>query len=431
MGVRQATRVGTTFVSMRNRNYRLYFVGQLASQAGNWMQTVAQSFLVLELTDSSTQLGLTVAARYLPIFLIGPWGGLAADRFDKRAILTATQSAASILALIFALLVVTHSTPLWAIYLLATALGLLNVVDVPARQSFISELVPPGELGNAVTLNSITINAARLFGAALGGLVASVLGLAVCFGLNSVSYLVVLVTLLWMDRSQITVSRRAPRERGQIRSGFRYVRETQELLVPLIMVAAVGALAWEFQVTLPLVAKETFGGGAGLYGTMMAVMSAGAVVGGLVTASRPTGRARSLAVAAVGWGIALTAAALAPNLAVEFVALLFVGYGSITFNALGRTALQLGARADMRGRVMALWMTAWAGTTPIGGPVVGWIGEVAGARFSLLAGGVPTIAVGLLCYPALTRIDARRHGSIDSDRHPRLNLSLRRRSEEE
>ncbi|REE75494.1 putative MFS family arabinose efflux permease [Rhodococcus wratislaviensis] len=430
MGVREATRVGTTFVSMRNRNYRLYFVGQLASQAGNWMQTVAQSFLVLELTDSSTQLGLTVAARYLPIFLIGPWGGLAADRFDKRVILAATQSAASVLALIFALLVITHSTPLWAIYVLATALGLVNVIDVPARQSFISELVRPDELGNAVTLNSITINAARLFGAALGGLVASVLGLAVCFCLNSVSYLVVLVTLFWMDRSQITASRRAPRERGQIRSGFRYVRETRELLVPLIMVAAVGALAWEFQVTLPLVAKETFGGGAGLYGTMMAVMSAGAVVGGLVTASRPTDRARSLAVAAAGWGVALTAAALAPNLAVEFAALLFVGYGSITFNALGRTALQLGARADMRGRVMALWMTAWAGTTPIGGPVVGWIGEAAGARFSLLAGGVPTIAVGLLCYPALARIDARRSGSIDSDRHPRLNLSLRRRSEE-
>jgi MFS family permease len=400
--------IAGTFASMRSRNYRLYFIGQLVSQSGTWMQTVAQSFLVLDLTNSGVQLGLTTAARFLPIFLIGPWGGLAADRFNKRAILYVTQTSAGLLALTFGILVGTHAITLWQVYVLAVALGVVNVFDVPTRQSMISELVSRKDLANAVTLSAILVNSARLFGAALGGVVASTLGLGVCFDLNGASYLALLVTLLRMDRSQINAPQPAARERGQIRSGFRYVRQTPELLIPLIMVAVVGALAWEFPVTLPLLARNTFSGGAGMYGAMTAVMSIGAVAGGLVVASRPAAGTRSLAISAAGWGVSITAAALAPNIVTEYIALVFVGYGSISFNSLGRTALQLASAPDMRGRVMALWMTAWGGSTPIGGPIVGWIGAAAGARFSLLAGGIPTIAMGLACYPLLASVDARR-----------------------
>ncbi|WP_238015708.1 MFS transporter [Dactylosporangium sp. AC04546] len=396
------------FASLGSRNYRLYFAGQLVSQAGNWMQTVAQSFLVLELTDSGTQLGLTIAARYLPTFLLGPWGGLFADRFNKRTVLTVTQVSLAILALLFSVLIATDTITIAAVYVLATAFGVANVFDVPARQSLIGELVDRDDMANAVALNSTTVNSARVFGAALGGVAASALGLAVCFGLNAVSFVVVLLCLLLMDPARMHATERAARERGQIRASFRYVGRTPQLLVPLLMVGIVGALAWEFQVTLPLMARDVFGGGAGMYGAMMAVMSAGAVLGGLLTAARRSVTTRSLAVAAMWWGVALTAAAVAPNLALEWVALVFVGYGSVAFNALGRTILQLSARPDMRGRVMALWMIAWAGTTPIGGPIVGWVGEQFGARYSLLAGGLPTLAVGIVAYPVLSAIDARR-----------------------
>ena len=342
---------------MRNRNFRLYFYGLIISQAGTWMQTVAQAFLVLQLTDSGTQLGLTTATRFLPILLFGSWGGLAADRFNKRTILIVTQIAGGLTALAFGVLISTDLIQLWIVYVLATLLGFVNVFDVPARQSLVTELVPKQDLGNAVTLSSVIQNMARLFGASVGGVLASTVGLALCFDINAASFLALLATILLMDRSRIAASVPLARERGQIRLGLRYVRGTPELLIPLIMVAVVGALAWEFQVTLPLLAKNTFHGGADLYGAMTAVMAGGAVIGGLITASRRTTRLRTLAIAALGWGVAITAAALAPNLATEYVALVFVGYGSITFNSYGRTVVQLASSPTMRGRVLALWIS--------------------------------------------------------------------------
>jgi len=398
-------RPGQIVSSLHHRNYRLFFFGQLVSVAGTWMQTVAQSFVVLDLTHSGTQLGLATAARFLPMFVFGPLGGVFADRMDKRRVLYLTQSLSGLLAGVFTVTVGTHVIRLWLVYLLALALGFVNVFDNPARQSFISEMVPPADVPNAVTLNSVAMNMARVFGAALGGVIAAAIGLALCFACNALSFAAVLASLAAMRTADLYPAERVPRRKRQVRQGLRYVRKTPELGIPLLMIAVVGTLAWEFQVTLPLMASKVFHHGAAAYGVMASVMGAGAVVGGLISAARSRPRARALCVAAVGWGIAILAAAAAPSLPLELAALVFVGYGSITFNSLAKTTLQLAARPELRGRVMALWALAWLGSTPIGGPVVGWVGQVAGPRWALVIGGLPTLVCGILALPALTRID--------------------------
>ena len=393
--------------SLRQRNYRLFFFGQLVSVAGTWMQTVAQSFVVLDLTHSGTQLGLTSAARFLPMFLFGPVGGVFADRLDRQRVLYLTQSLSGLLAAVFAVTVATHSIRLWIVYLLAIALGFVNVFDNPARQSFISEMVSAQDLPNAVTLNSVAMNMARVFGAALGGVIAAAIGLALCFACNALSFGAVLVSLAAMRTSELFPAKRVAKDKHQVRQGLRYVRSTPELLIPLVMIAVIGTLAWEFQVSLPLMASKVFHGGVASYGVMASVMGGGAVVGGLISAARSRPRARALCLAAVGWGIAILAAAVAPSMALELAALVFVGYGSITFNSLAKTTLQLVAKPEMRGRVMALWALAWLGSTPIGGPIVGWAGQAIGARWALVIGGVAALACGVLALPALTRIDRR------------------------
>ena len=404
---------GQLVSSLHQRNYRLFFFGQLVSVAGTWMQSVAQSFLVLDLTHSGTQLGLTSAARFLPMFLFGPIGGVFADRLDRQRVLYVTQTLSGLLAGVFAVTVGTHSIRLWIVYLLALALGFVNVFDNPARQSFISEMVSAKDLPNAVTLNSVAMNMARVFGAALGGVIAAAIGLALCFTCNALSFGAVLVSLAAMRGSELFPAKRVSRQKRQVRQGLRYVRSTPELFIPLLMIAVIGTLAWEFQVSLPLMASKVFHHGAAVYGVMASVMGVGAVVGGLISAARPRPRGRALCLAAIGWGIAILAAAAAPSLTLELVALLFVGYGSITFNSLAKTTLQLAARPEMRGRVMALWALAWLGSTPIGGPIIGWAGQAIGARWALVIGGLAALACGILALPALTRIDRRASRTAD------------------
>ncbi|HEX3713210.1 MAG TPA: MFS transporter, partial [Trebonia sp.] len=261
-------------------------------------------------------------------------------------------------------------------------------------------------------------NLARVFGAAVGGVLAAVLGLALCFAVNAVSFVAVLASLAAMSAALLYPAKPVAKKRGQIKEGLRYVRKTPELLIPMLMVALIGTLAWEFQVTLPLMASDVFGGGAGLYGVMTSVMGAGAVVGGLISASRARPRPRALCLAAIGWGIAITVAAIAPTLPLELAALVFVGYGSITFNSYAKTTLQLAAEPAMRGRVMALWALAWQGSTPVGGVLVGWIAQEAGARWSLVVGGVPTLICGLFALPALTRVGRKAAVAADQDAPP-------------
>lgn len=392
--------------SLSVRNYRLYFWGYSVSVAGTWMQSLALAFLVLHLTGSGADLGVTTAARFLPFVVLGPFGGLVADRYDKRRLLYVTQSSSAAIALVFGLLTLLHAVNITAVLVLALALGVLTAFDNPARQSLIAELVPREQLANAVTLNSVSVNLARVLGAAAGGALVAAVGLTTCFLLNAVSFVAVLISLALMRKAEMHTAVRPPREKGQVRAGLRYARRTPALLLPLVMLTVTGTLAYEFPVTLPLMARGPFHGGAGTYGIMATVMAVGAVTGGLVVAARGNRRQPgTLALAAIGWGTAIMGAALAPTLVWELVALLFVGYGSITFNSLSKTALQLAAEPSMRGRVMALWAMAWSGTTVVGGPAAGWIAEEFGSRWSLVVGGAPTVLLGALMLPAFLRLD--------------------------
>jgi MFS family permease len=392
--------------SLSVRNYRLYFWGYSASVVGTWMQTLALALLVLRLSGSGSDLGIATGARFLPFVVVGPFAGLVADRYDKRRLLYLTQSSSAGIAVVFAVLTGLNAINVPTVIALSLALGMLTVFDNPARQSLIPELVPRDRLTNAVTLNSVSVNMARVVGSAVGGGLVAVVGLTACFALNAVSFFAVIASLAMMRKSEMNASDRPPRQKGQIRAGLRYVRRTPALLLPLVMLSVTGMLAYEFPVTLPLVARGALHGGAGTYGAMAAMMALGAVVGGLSIAGRGNRqRSGALAVAGVGWGAAILAAAAAPSLAWELAVLPFVGYGAIAFNSLSKTAMQLASVPSMRGRVMALWSMAWGGTTVIGGPLVGWVGQEFGSRWSLVAGGVPCVLLALLMMPALRRSD--------------------------
>ncbi len=387
--LRHATR--DTFRSLRNRNYRLYFWGQTVSVSGTWMQGIAQAWLVLQLTGSGTVLGLTTALQFLPILLGGPLAGVIADRVDKRRLLLVTQSTAALLAVALGLLTATGVVTLWMVLALAFAFGCVVAVDNPTRQSFVLEMVEPADVANAVTLNTVVINAARVIGPAVGGLLIAGVGIAVCFLLNGLSYLAVLAALVAMRPAELTRQRPASRGRGQLREGLRYVWATPDLRVPLLVMAVVGMLAYEFHVVLPLLAREVFGGGARTYGIMSSMMGVGAVVGGLATARRSAPTPRTLVRATVVFGGVVLALAAAPTLGVALAVLLVTGAASIVFIATANATLQLRAAPAMRGRVMALWGVAFLGTTPIGGPLVGWVGESYGPRWGLVLGGVAAL----------------------------------------
>jgi MFS family permease len=373
------------------------------SLVGTWMQTVAQGWLVLELTGSGTALGLVAAAQFLPILALAPYGGLLADRLDKRRLLMATQAALGVMALTLALLVLTGAVQLWMVVALALLLGLVTACDNPARQAFAQEMVGPDELRNAVSLNSVLVNTARAIGPAVAGVLIATVGTGVCFAVNAASYAAVLVALAGMDRAALRPSTPAPREPRQVREGVSYVRRTPELLVPLIMLTLVGTLAYEFSVVLPLLAAGPFDGGAETYGLLTSAMGAGAIVGGLVVAGHGRTGLRPLTVAAAVFGVAILGAAAAPTLPVGLVAMALVGAASITFLATGNTTLQLTSEPCFRGRVMALWTMAVLGSTPIGAPIVGAISEYGSPRAGLLVGSLACLGAAVVGAAALSR----------------------------
>ncbi len=388
-----------TFSSLRIRNYRLYFTAQLISVSGTWMQTVAQSWLVLRLTGSGVDLGIVVGLQFLPMLLFGPVGGLVADRMNKRRLLYLTQAAGGLLALVLGVLVVSHEVQLWQVYLLAALLGLVNVFDNPARQTFIIEMVGRDDLPNAVSLNTVVMNASRVVGPAIGGVVITLVGLGVCFFINAASYIAVIIGLSMMRSSELHPTGTVARARGQIRDGFRYVWRTPSLRNTLLAVAVIGIFAYNFTVTLALLAKNTFHGGAGTYSILTACMGAGAVVGGLLAAHRARPTPRLLQVLALVFGGLLAAVALSPTLAIAAVLIVFMGAASIGFIATANASLQLSADPAMRGRVMALYAMAFLGTTPIGAPLVGAIAQWTSPRISLLVGAMATIlSAGILMW---------------------------------
>ena len=399
-----------TFASLSVPNYRRYYAGQSISLIGTWMQMTAQAWLVWSLTHSSTWLGVIIALQTLPVLLLGPYGGVIADRVDKRKLMVALQSAMGVQALALGLLTVTGAVTLWEIGALAALLGLNNAFENPARQSFMLELVGPEHLRNAVTLNSVLVNVARAIGPAVAGILIATVGDGVCFLINAGSFVAVVASLITMDKTALSPVTPAPRARGQLREGLRYVRHTPQLAVPLLMMGVAGCLTYEFQVTLPVMADRALDVGAAGFGFMTASMGVGAVFGGLLVAARGRTGLRPLVIASFGFGAAMTLATFAPSLGVAVVALALAGAGSISFMATGNSTLQLNSEPEMRGRVMSLWFVAFQGSTPIGGPLVGWIMAVIGPRAGLGLGALTLIVVGLGGLVAMRRVRFRRAG---------------------
>ena len=403
--IERATR--DTFKSLRSRNYRLYFAGQIVSVSGTWMQGVAQSWLVLQLTGSGAMLGLTTGLQFLPMLVGGPWAGVLADRVDKRKLLVVTQTVAGLLALLLGALTATGVVQLWMVLVIAFLFGCVVAVDNPARQSFVLDMVGPEDLPNAVTLNIVVVNAARAVGPAIAGLLIAGVGIAACFFFNGVSYIALVAALIRMNPHTLHLGKRAVRGPKQLREGLAYVWRTTELRIPLLVMAGVGMLTYEFHVTLPLMAKYTFGGGPLAYGILSGAMGVGAVIGGLASARRSGATVRALLHNSWIFGVLIVALAAAPTLPLAVAAAALVGAASIRFIATANAALQLGAAPEMRGRVMALWGVAFLGSTPVGGPLIGWIGEAYGARWALVVGSIAAIAAAIAGFRALNRHESR------------------------
>jgi MFS family permease len=411
--VTRVMRVGrVTFASLSVPNYRRYYSGQAISLIGTWMQMTAQAWLVLTLTHSATALGAVIALQTVPVLLLTPYGGVLADRMNKRRVMIALQSAMGIQALVLGLLTVTGAVRVWEIGVLAVLLGLNNAFENPSRQSFMIEMVGPDNLRNAVSLNSVLINVARTVGPAVAGLLIAGVGVGVCFLINAGSFVAVIASLARMDLTALNPTPPQPRAGGQLREGLAYVRSTPELAVPLLMMGLVGCLTYEFQVSLPVMARTGLHVGASGFGFMTAAMGIGAVAGGLLVATRGRTGLRPLVLAATAFGVAVALAAVAPGLPLELAALAFAGGASISFMSTGNSTLQLTARPAMRGRVMALWFVAFQGSTPVGGPVVGWVMEAMGPRAGLGLGAVTCFATALIGLAVLRRVTRRGEGTI-------------------
>ena len=406
-----------TFRSMSVRNYRLYFAGQLISTTGTWMQSIAQAWLVLQITGSGVALGVTVALQFTPVLLVGAWGGLVADRVDKRRLLVGTQAAAGVLALVLGSVTALGVVQLWMIYALALGLGAVNALDNPARRAFVVEMVGAEHVSNAVSLSSAMFMAARVIGPAIAGLVIAGFGVSWCFFANGVSYSAAVIAFLAMRENEFFSVEPVPRRKGQLREGLRYAWSTPALRLVLVLTAVIGTLAFNFQVVLPLLAKQTFSGGADTLGVLYASMSIGSVIGALVSAHEARATRRFVLGAALAFGAALVGAALAPTFALELLVLVPVGAAGIAFTAMANGVLQTETAPEMRGRVAALFTVAFLGSTPIGGPIIGWVSEQLGPRAGLWVGGIATLAVTVAAVAAIRRHREIRHRVLASPTH--------------
>ncbi len=403
-----------SFSSLAVPNYRRYFAGQLVSLSGTWMQTVAALWLMLSLTGSGVAVGLTTALQFLPMLLFGAWGGLLADRFSKRKLLMATQALMAIPALgLFAVTVTSVAAP-WMVFLAVFAMGSVNAIDNPTRQSFAIEMVGPDRVVNAVSLNSVIVQSARIVGPAFAGLLIAGVGIETCFAVNVLSFGAMIYALWGMDPAKLRSGPRANREPGAIRAGLRYVRATPELAIPLALMALVGTFGFNFQVVLPLLARFSFDGGAGAYAALVSAMGIGSVAGALVTGAHGRTGPKLIAGAALAFGTTALAAAVAPGLAVEVVALALLGAASVTFAATINSSLQLTVAPHMRGRVMALYSVVFLGSTPIGGPLAGWISQAYDPRWALVlaaTSGLSAAWAARICFARLrTRTELSEQG---------------------
>ena len=387
---------GQTFAALVVRNFRLYFIGQIISVSGTWMQSVAQGWLILQITHHNAfLLGVSIALQYLPMLLFGSYGGVLADRYNKRIILYFTQGSSGILALLLGICVLLHAVSIPLVFVIAVLNGISNLFDVPARQAFVQEMVGRNLIANAVSLNSVIMNAGRLIGPAIATLFIALTGTAGCFIANSVSYLAVITALVAMRDSELTPIRRERPGKGQLRSGLRYAWGTPLIRTVLLSVVMVGTFAFNFTTTLPLLVQVTFHDEhASAYGYLLGAMGLGAVIGGLYVARRSRPTVKLLAGLGLTFGISMTVVALAPNMMVAALALVVTGGSSIAFVSTCNATLQLNSREEYRGRVMSLHGIAFLGTTPIGAPIVGAIVAATNPRVGLLVGSISTLVVG-------------------------------------
>jgi MFS family permease len=399
--------VRRSFDSLSIPNYRRYFAGQIVSLSGNWMQMVAEVWLVLSLTGSGVAVGMTTALQFLPILLFGAWGGVLADRFAKRRLLIVTQALMAAPAL--ALLAISASGVVapWMVMALVFVRGTVNAVDNPTRQSFAIEMVGPDRVVNAVSLNSVLVHSARLIGPAVAGILIATVGVGPCFALNALSFAAMIVALWRMDPAQLRAAPPAGREPGAVREGLRYVLRTPELAVPLGLMALVGTLGLNFQVILPLLARFSFDGGPSAYAALVSAMGVGSVIGAIATGAHGRTDARLIAGAALAFGAFALLAAAMPSLALEIPVLALLGGSAVTFAAAINSSLQLAVEPRMRGRVMALYSVVFLGSTPIGGPLVGWLSEAYDPRAALLLAASAGLSAAWAGHVALARLPSR------------------------
>ncbi|MGW1889965.1 MFS transporter [Streptomyces sp. NPDC002004] len=393
-------RTSSMFSSLKIRNYRLFFTGQVVSNTGTWMQRIAQDWLVLSLTGSSAAVGITTALQFLPMLLFGLYGGVLVDRLPRRPVLLLTQSAMGLTGLALAVLTLTGHVQVWHVYLTAFLLGLVTVVDNPARQSFVSEMVGPGQLQNAVSLNSANFQSARLVGPAVAGLLITAVGSGYAFLFNGLSFLAPIAGLLLMRTRELHVVERAPRGKGQLREGLRHVAGRPELIWPIVLVGFIGTFGFNFPVWLSAFTDDVFHAGAGTYSLLNTLMATGSLAGALLAARRGTSRLRLLVSAAVLFGVLEVVAAVTPSFWVFAALLVLIGVFGLTVNVTANSSVQMAADPAMRGRVMSLFIMVFTGGTPLGAPLVGWVTDVYGARIGFAAGGlvsaVAAVAIGLI-----------------------------------
>jgi MFS family permease len=418
------------FSSLKVRNYRLFFMGQVVSNTGTWMQRIAQDWLVLTLTGSSAAVGITTALQFLPMLLFGLYGGVLVDRLPKRRTLLVTQTSMGVTGLALAVLTLTGQVEIWHVYVAAFAMGLATVVDNPARQSFVSEMVGPEQLQNAVSLNSANFQSARLIGPAVAGLMITGVGTGWAFLFNGLSFVAPITGLLLMRARELHAVERAPKSKGQLREGLRYVAGRPDLIWPIVLVGFVGTFAFNFPVYLSAFADDVFHAGAGSYSLFNTLMAVGSVTGALLAARRGTARLRVLSAAAVIFGTIEIVAAVTPSLWMFSLLMIPLGLFGMTVNVTANTTIQMSTDPAMRGRVMALYMMVFLGGSPVGAPIVGWITDAYGARVGLAVGGAIAAMAAAVIGVILARVGGLRLSVGWNGGHPRVRFVPRERQEQ-
>jgi len=397
-----------TLLSLRWRNFRLFFIGQTISQTGNWLTNVALTLLILHRTGSGVAVGLLAACQYGPILLLSAWAGVIVDRTNKRNLLCITQALEMCESFALAALAFMHHAPLAAFYGIAVAGGALLALDNPVRRTFVNEMVPAGDVPNAVTLYSAMNSIARIAGPTLAGLLIVTVGYGWCFTADAISYLTVLTALAMMRPAELRRAPVTPRGAGQVRAGLKYIAGVPDLWITFVMLLLVGTMSYNFAVVFPLLLEKGLHGGDGTYTLVYSAFSAGGLVGALLVARRSTVSIRTVAVGAAGLGAAMLVLSAVPGVALAFLAAALVGAASVAYMTATTAIAQVRTEPHMTGRVLAIQTVLLIGTTPIGGPVLGAIADAAGARTPVLIGGVAALAAAAFGMLAARRLDAGR-----------------------